>query len=130
MHEPASTRAAVGNMVLGALRTIFNQHKQNPRFQRQVEAEKNLASQLQQVIGKLPRQKLEPFLFNAWLETDINLTSVGRNFAAQMLPTLRQAISQSKVPNTHFFKLGRFLQKLFEALLKEPAFRRRYESRA
>ena len=129
MHTASPTSAtAVGKIMLGALKTIFNQHKQNPRFQRQVEAENKLASQLQRVIGKLPRQKLEPFLFNAWLETDINLTRVGRDFVAQMFPTLRQAISQSKVPSTHFFKLGRFLQRLFEALLKEPAFRRRYES--
>jgi hypothetical protein len=82
---------------------------------------------LQQTAGKLPRQKLEPFLLNAWLETDINLTIVGRDFATRMLPMLGQAISQSKVPKTQLFELGRFLQKLFEALLKEPAFRRRYE---
>jgi hypothetical protein len=128
MNSPASTSAAVGKTVLGLLKAILNQYKQDPRFRRQVESEYNLASQVQQTTGKLPRQKLEPFLFNAWLEPDINLTRVGRDFATQMLPALRQAMIQSKVPNTHFFNVGRFLQKLFEALLKEPAFRRRYET--
>jgi hypothetical protein len=42
-----STSAAVGNMVVAALKAILNRHKQDPRFQRQVEAEKKLASQLQ-----------------------------------------------------------------------------------
>jgi hypothetical protein len=32
------------------------------------------------------------------------------------------------VPETHFFNLGEFLQKLFEAFLKEPAFKQRVVS--
>jgi hypothetical protein len=123
-----SASAAVGKMVLGALKTILDQHKQDPRFRRQVEAEYNLASQLQQTAAKLPRQRLEPLLLNAWLGHRSSLTLVGRNFASQMLPALLPAVSRSKVPETHFFNLGEFLQKLFEALLKEPAFKQRVVS--
>jgi hypothetical protein len=123
-----SASAAVGKMALGALKTILDQHKQDPRFRRQVEAEYNLASQLQQTTAKLPLGKLEPLLLNAWLAHRISLTLVGRNFASQMLPMLLPAINRSKVPETHFFKLGEFLQKLFEAFLKEPAFKQRVVS--
>ena len=128
LHSQLSTSAAVGNMVVAALKTILNKHKQDPRFHRQVEAEKKLASQLQQTTAKLSRQKLEPFLFNGWLEIDINLTRVGRDFVNQMLPALHQAVGQSKVPSTHFFNLGRFLQKIFESLLNDPGFRRRVDT--
>jgi hypothetical protein len=39
MNTTDSGRSAVGKMLLGALKTIFNQHKQRDRqFQRQVEA--------------------------------------------------------------------------------------------
>jgi hypothetical protein len=87
-----------------------------------------LPASCRQTTAKLSRQKLEPFLFNAWLETDINLTRVGRQFVDQMLPALRQAIGQSKVPSTHFFNLGRFLQKIFESLLNDPGFKRRVDT--
>jgi hypothetical protein len=128
MNTSPARRSAVAKMLLGALKTIFNQHKQqDSQFRRQVEAENSLASQLQQTTGKLPREKLTPFVLNAGLGPDSNLTVVGRKFADQMLATLRQAMSQSKVPNTHFFNLGRFLQKLFESLQKDPVFKRRVE---
>jgi hypothetical protein len=120
-----STRGTVGKMALGALKTILIQHKKDPQFQRQVQAEFNLGRQLEQTAEKLPHQKLEPFLLSAWLDEDASLTSIGRNLAARMLPRLHQMIIQSKVPNTHFFNLGRFLRQLFEG--KEGAFKSRAE---
>jgi hypothetical protein len=128
LYSPPSTGTAAGKMVLEALKTILNRHKQDSRFHRQLEAERKLASQLQQTTTKLSRQKLEPFLVNAWLENDINLTRVGREFAAKMLPSLRQAIGRSQVPTAHFFNLGRFLQKLFNSSHNDLGFKRRVET--
>ena len=128
LYTLPSTSAAAHDMVLRALKTISNRHKQDPQFHRRVEAEKKLAIRLQQTTAKLSRQALEPFLINAWLETDTNLTRVGSNFVDQMLPALRQAIGQSKVPSTHFFNLGRLLQKIFESLRNDSAFKRRVDT--
>jgi hypothetical protein len=93
-----SASAAVGKMALGALKTILDQHKQDPRFRRQVEAEYNLASQLQQTTAKLPLGKLEPLLLNAWLAHRISLTLWAEILPARCYLCFCQRSTEVKCP--------------------------------
>ena len=121
--------------VVGKLRDIGEDlRKRDVGFQRLIDAELTLRSEMMKTAGAIrPQKAVEPFLLKAsvvspWAE-DLPLNVLGSNFAQQMLPAnLNRRLWNSAVSEAHFTSLGKFLQRYAEVLQnRDPAFKQRVE---
>ena len=134
--DPFEAAKATQGKVLQALLDIYKKHLRDTRFNQLVKKEKQLiavaAKAFQKMIQELETKGwLEPLLVEALLAEYPGglITQVGRPFVLYQLPVeLAEQILNSRVPETHYIRLGKAILLTAEQRQSDnPAFKARVE---
>lgn len=133
--DPFEAAKVIQGKVLQELEDIYKKHLRDTRFSQLVKKEKQLiavtAKAFQETIQRLETKGwLEPLLIEALLAEYPRglITEVGRPFALYQLPDeIAEQILNSRVPETHYARLGKGLLLLARQREDKPAFKQRVE---
>lgn len=133
--DPLEAAKAIQEKVLQALEDIYKKHLRDTHFGQLVKKEKQLiavvAKACQETIQRLETKGwLEPLLVDALLTEYPRglIAEVGRPFALYHLPDeIAEQILNSRVPETHYARLGKGLLLLARQREDTPAFKQRVE---
>lgn len=133
--DPFEAAKAIQGKVIQALEDVYKKHLRDRHFGQLVKKEKQLiavvAKAFQETIQRLETKGwLEPLLIDALLAEYPRgfIAEVGRPFALYQLPVeIAEQILNSRVPETHYARLGKGLLLLARQREDKPAFKQRVE---
>lgn len=134
--DPIEEAKAIQKKVLQALEVIYKKHQKDNNFWKLINKEKQLISVVVKAFSETIKRLetkgwLEPLLIDALLaETPPALAElVGRPFALYQLPDeIAEQILNSRVPETHYARLGKALLLMAEKRqMANAAFKKRVE---
>lgn len=134
--DPLEEAKAIQKEVAHALKVVYQKHLRDNRFSRLVKKEKQLISEVSKAFQKRIKELetkgwLEPLLIDAVLaDFPLGLLQVGRAFVLSSLPDeIAEEILNSRVPETHYMRLGKVLLLMAEQRKKDKdeAFNKRVE---
>lgn len=133
--DPFETAKAIQGKVLQALEDIYKKHLRDAGFSQLVKKEKQLIT----VVAKAFQETIQRFETKGWLEPLLIdallaeyprglIAEVGKPFALYQLPVeIAEQILNSRVPETHYARLGKGLLLLARQREDKPAFKQRVE---
>lgn len=133
--DPLQAAKAIQEKVIQALENIYKKHLRDTRFSQLVKKEKQLiavvSKAFHETIQRLETKGwLAPLLIDALLAEYPRglIAEVGRPFALYQLPEeIAEQILNSRVPETHYARLGKGLLLLARQREDKPAFKQRVE---
>jgi len=132
--DPFEEAKAIQGNVTQTLEGIYQKHLRDTRFSQLVKKERQLISEVAKASQKRIKELetkgwLEPILIDALLADDpLGLPEVGRSFVLSNFPNeIAEQILNSRVPETHYMRLGKALLFLAQQRQKDEAFNKRVE---
>lgn len=133
-QDPLEEAKAIQVEVTQVLESIYQKHLKDNRFSQLVKKEQQLISEVSKSFQKRIKELetkgwLDPLLIDAVLaDFPFGLLKVGKEFVLSNLPDeMGEQILNSRVPETHYMRLGQVLLLMAKQRQKGEAFNKRVE---